>query len=281
MTASAVPARRGVPRLGRLQTIGLLYGVLGVMLVGYVAPNLEPADKALHVRAAARPGDPLVRSAHDRRRDRASSSCSPRSSACSAPRVRALRPCRACSISTILLAPLVVMLVARLVGSRRHERHPAARRVAAARARRSRSARWPGCGANDRASSTSRIEGMMLAAAGVGFTVYAVLGDAQDTGWLWIGIARRRAHRRSHRRAARARLGELPRRPDHLGRRDQPARARAHQLPALAGDRAARDLDGRQHVGDLDPAALRHPGDRRAALHQQADLLRDVRDRRR
>ena len=33
------------------------------------------------------------------------------------------------------------------------------------------------------------IEGMLLAAAGVGFTVYAVLGDAQDTEWLWIGIA--------------------------------------------------------------------------------------------
>ena len=32
------------------------------------------------------------------------------------------------------------------------------------------------------------IEGMMLAAAGVGFTVYAVLGDAQDPTWLWIGI---------------------------------------------------------------------------------------------
>ena len=54
MTASAVPARRGDPRLGRLQTIGLLFGMLGVMLIGYVAPNLEPADKALHVRATAR-----------------------------------------------------------------------------------------------------------------------------------------------------------------------------------------------------------------------------------
>ena len=32
------------------------------------------------------------------------------------------------------------------------------------------------------------IEGMMLAAAGVGFTVYAVLGDAQDSIWLWGGI---------------------------------------------------------------------------------------------
>ena len=33
------------------------------------------------------------------------------------------------------------------------------------------------------------IEGMMLAAAGVGFTTYVVLGDAQGTGWLWLSIA--------------------------------------------------------------------------------------------
>ena len=33
------------------------------------------------------------------------------------------------------------------------------------------------------------IEGMMLAAAGVGFTTYVVLGDAQGTGWLWFSIA--------------------------------------------------------------------------------------------
>ncbi|MCH7790561.1 MAG: ABC transporter permease [Acidobacteria bacterium] len=32
------------------------------------------------------------------------------------------------------------------------------------------------------------IEGMMLAAAGVGFMVYAVLGDANGTGWLWLSI---------------------------------------------------------------------------------------------
>ena len=32
------------------------------------------------------------------------------------------------------------------------------------------------------------IEGMMLGSAGVGFMVYAILGDATSTPWLWIGI---------------------------------------------------------------------------------------------
>jgi simple sugar transport system permease protein len=32
------------------------------------------------------------------------------------------------------------------------------------------------------------IEGMMLAAAGVGFTTFAVLGAASSTGWLWFSI---------------------------------------------------------------------------------------------
>ena len=32
------------------------------------------------------------------------------------------------------------------------------------------------------------IEGMMLAAAGVGFMTFAILGDAQSTGWLWVAI---------------------------------------------------------------------------------------------
>ena len=70
MTASAVPARRGIPRFGRLQTIGLLFGVLGVMLVAYVAPNLEPADKAFTFEPPPESGAHLVRPAHDRHRVR-------------------------------------------------------------------------------------------------------------------------------------------------------------------------------------------------------------------
>ena len=100
--------------------------------------------------------------------------------------------------------------------------------------------------------------------------------------WLWIAHRASRCSPAGSSRALHALVSvTLPGRPDHLGRRDQPARARAHQLPAVPGDRAPRDLDRRQHVRDLAPAAVRHPGRRRAAVHEQADLLRDVRDRRR
>ena len=50
MSTSTVPTQRSardrIPRFGRLQTIGLLYGLLGILLTAYVAPNIEPADKA-------------------------------------------------------------------------------------------------------------------------------------------------------------------------------------------------------------------------------------------
>ena len=96
------------------------------------------------------------------------------------------------------------------------------------------------------------IEGMMLAAAGVGFTVYAVLGDA-DRHVLAVGRhPRRHPHRRPHRRVALARHRELPCRPDHLRCRHQPARARTHELPALASDRAAWDLDGDRSTSPIE-----------------------------
>ena len=46
------PTRRAIP-LGRRQTIGVLFGMLGVVLVGYVARNLEPRRQGPHLRAAA------------------------------------------------------------------------------------------------------------------------------------------------------------------------------------------------------------------------------------
>jgi hypothetical protein len=46
MTAAAVPTARSLPRFGRLSTIGVLYGAVGVLIVAYIAPNLEPADKS-------------------------------------------------------------------------------------------------------------------------------------------------------------------------------------------------------------------------------------------
>ena len=187
MTASAVPTPcSGVPRFGRLQTIGMLFGLLGVVLVGLRRAQPRTRRTRLHVRSR-RPNPAEL--SFDPRTARASRSgiffvltavvCLPRAA------LRALRT--ACVlVSTLLFAPLVVILSLALVGSRRHERHPAARRVVAARhadrARRDGRA----CGASDPGVVNIGIEGMMLAAAGVGFTTYVVLGDAQGTGWLWI-----------------------------------------------------------------------------------------------
>ena len=43
-------------RFGRLQTLGVLFGLLGVFLIGYVAPNLDAADKGF---AFEPPPEPL------------------------------------------------------------------------------------------------------------------------------------------------------------------------------------------------------------------------------
>ena len=54
----------------------------------------------------------------------------------------------------------------------------------------------------------------------------------------------------------------------------------AHQLPAVAGDRAARTSRPVSATSAISiPLLSDIPVDRRAALHEQADLLRDVRDR--
>ena len=125
------------------------------------------------------------------------------------------------------------------------------------------------------------IEGMLLAGAGVGFTVYAVLGDAQDTEWLWIGIA-----------AAvltGGLVGALHALVTVSFRVDQIISGVVINLLALGFTSFLRSqvivprgiATGIPTSDDLDPVALRHPGDRRAGLREQADLLHDVRDRRR
>ena len=81
--------------------------------------------------------------------------------------------------------------------------------------------------------------------------------------------------------APRPAVGHLPRRPDHLGRGDQPAGARRHGLPALRGPRRLRDLHRRAHQHHRPAPPVRHPDRRAAAVHEQADLLRHVRRDRR
>jgi simple sugar transport system permease protein len=187
VTVATVPERRSL-RFGHLQTMGLLFGLLGLLLAGYLAPNIEPADKAFTLET---PPDP------------ASISFDPRTlvtaigvfllltavaSLVAAWDERAEPYARGgLVVSAVLLAPLVVVLslawseasdtniVQLLVESLRLGTPIALGAMAGLWCERS-------------GVVNIGIEGMMLSAAGIGFTAYAVLGDAQDTTWLWVSI---------------------------------------------------------------------------------------------
>ena len=187
MTATTVAARR-TRGLDRFQTIGVIFGILGVMLVGYVAPNLDDATKSFTLEQPPEPAE---------------ISFSPRTVvvaigifyviAAIATFVIGRSPqwgryARAgLIVSAVLLAPLVVILslawseapstnVVQLIVESLRLGTPIALGAMAGL--------W-----SERSGVVNiAIEGMMLGAAGVGFTVYAVLGDAQDPTWLWIGI---------------------------------------------------------------------------------------------
>jgi simple sugar transport system permease protein len=185
---TATPARRSV-RLGRLETIGVLFGLLGVVLVGYVAPSLSGEDKAITLEPPPDPPalsfDPglVVATIGVVFVLTAVVSVAARWSA-------PLEPYRrgGLIVSAVLIAPLVVILslawstapdtniVQLLVESLRLGTPIALGAMAGLWCERS-------------GVVNIAIEGMMLGSAGVGFTVYAVAGDAQGTGWLWVSIA--------------------------------------------------------------------------------------------
>jgi simple sugar transport system permease protein len=186
MTAAARPVSRGMPRIGRLQVIGLLYGLLGLLLVAYLAPNIDPTDKAVTFEP---PPDPVNLSFDPRTLIVVVGLCFLLTGVVSLAPNRYERYARvALIVSTILFAPLVVVLalawseapdtnIVQLVVESLRLGTPIALGAMA------------GLWCERSGVVNIGIEGMLLAGAGVGFTVYAVLGDAQDTEWLWIGIA--------------------------------------------------------------------------------------------
>ena len=172
-------------RLGRRQTIGGLFGVLGLFLVGYVASNLTEPDKGLSFEP---PPDPLkivfspsttvtvigviflltaVASFFERRAERL---------------VRG-----SLVLSAVLFIPLVIVLALAL--STAPDTNLTSLIVESLRlgtpvALGAMAGLW--C---ERAGVVNiGIEGMMLASAGTGFMTYAVVGDAQGTGVLWLSV---------------------------------------------------------------------------------------------
>ena len=188
VTVDPAPTRRRSQGLDRFQTIAVLFGVLGVMLVGYVTPNLEDTSKAFTLE---QPPDPAQLSFSPRVLVAAIGSFYVLAAAATLVLGRNPRWERytraALGVAAVLFAPLFVVLalawseapstnlVQLLVESLRLSTPIALGAMAGLWCERS-------------GVVNIGIEGMMLGAAGVGFTVYAVLGDAQDPTWLWISI---------------------------------------------------------------------------------------------
>ena len=174
------------PRFSRRQTIGVLYGLLGVVLVGYVAGNIDAADKGLTFEA---PPDPLklivdppitvttigtifvltaIATFFERRWPRVASG--------------------ALVLSTVLLVPLVIVLsLALSTANETNVMQLLVQSLALGTpiALGAMSGLW--C---ERAGVVNiGIEGMMLASASTGFLTYAVVGDGQDTSVLWLAVA--------------------------------------------------------------------------------------------
>ena len=187
MSVATVPARRSL-RLGRLQTLAVLFGLLGVVLVAYVAPNVESTNKAFTFEP---PPDPPRLSFDPRTLIVAIGVFFVITAVVSFVANRAerwepyLRGCL--MVSALLIAPLVVILSlawSEAVDTNIVQLIVESLRLGTPIALGAMAGLW--C---ERSGVVNiGIEGMMLAAAGVGFTAYAVLGDAQGTGWLWLSI---------------------------------------------------------------------------------------------
>ena len=190
MTAVTVaPAvRRRSRGLDRFQTIAVLFGVLGVMLVGYVTPNLDRASKAFTLEM---PPDPAQVSFSPRTIVAAIGTFYVLAALATLVVGRTARWERytraALGVAAVLMAPLVVILslsLSEAPSTNLVQLVVESLRLGTPIALGAMAGLW--C---ERSGVVNiGIEGMMLGAAGVGFTVYAVLGDAQDPTWLWIGI---------------------------------------------------------------------------------------------
>ncbi|MGK2950705.1 MAG: ABC transporter permease [Acidimicrobiales bacterium] len=172
-------------RFGRRQTLGVIFGFVGLFLVGYVAPNLDPADKGLTLEP---PPDPVklvvdppitvttigivfvliaVATFLERRSVRLASGALILGSALFIPLVLVLALAQSGSQETNVMQLLVESL-----------------RLGTPIALGAMAGLW--C---ERSGVVNiGIEGMMLASACTGFMAYAIVGDANTTSALWFGI---------------------------------------------------------------------------------------------
>jgi ABC-type uncharacterized transport system permease subunit len=186
MTATAATAAaRAIPRFGRLQTIGVIYGLVGVFLLGYTVPNLSDDPKGFTFEP---PPDP-ARLGFDPRllvTIIALVFVSAGVATFLGPRRERLAS-RLLLAATVLFAPLVVVLALALSAARDTnvvQLLVESLRLGTPIALGAMTGLW--C---ERSGVVNiGIEGMMLSSAGVGFTVYATMGNANHETWLWVAI---------------------------------------------------------------------------------------------
>lgn len=184
-TGPTVASDAGRTRFGRRQITAIVFGVLGLMLVALLAPNLSNDKKSFTFEP---PPDPLqwsfrpptvvavigvlfiataVMAFLGRRFDRHAARSQGVAAALTIPLVLVIALALSDSSSTNvtnLLAGSLVLATPFALGS------------------------MTGLWCEHAGIVNIGIEGMMLAAAGVGFMVYTLLGDATDTKMIWIGV---------------------------------------------------------------------------------------------
>jgi simple sugar transport system permease protein len=187
VTAAAASAGRTGRRfqLGRRQTIALLYGALGAYLVGYVASHLDDVSKRVTFEP---PPDPLALSFRPGPVVTVIGLVLLVTGIAALFESRQPQVVRALLItSTVLCVPLVIVVALALSDSSSTnvmQLMVESLRLGTPVALGAMAGVW-----SERAGVVNiGIEGMMLAAAAVGFMVYALVGDAQSTTGLWLAV---------------------------------------------------------------------------------------------
>lgn len=175
-------------RLGRIQTIGVVFGLLGLFLVAYVAPNVTDDAKAFTFDA---PPEPPTWTFSPGIAIATIGVLYVLTALLSFAESRSARTAHLALIgSGVLFLPLVMIVALALSGSTSTnviQLLVESLRLGTPIALGAMAGLW--C---ERSGVVNiGIEGMMLGSAGVGFMCYALLGDANSVPWLWaaIGIA--------------------------------------------------------------------------------------------
>ena len=172
-------------RFGRLQTLGVLFGLLGVFLIGYVAPNLDEADRGF---AFEPPPEPLKISFTPSTLVTAIGIIFVLTAIATFFEGRSKRLASgSLLVSSLLFIPLVLVLGLSL--STAPDTNLTQLLVESLRLS-TPIALGAMCGLWCERSGVVNIgiEGTMLASAATGFMTYALIGDAQGTGALWLSV---------------------------------------------------------------------------------------------